>query len=124
MLLNAETSNNQYHDIRNLAGAKFSTGCAGADIAGIGCAVDTGQQLSWNDAKAKCESMGMTLPDQGTLMNIAAQRANNPTLPQSGAFWSSSVYSSISALYVPFADNSTGAGLGGKTISFGVLCVE
>ena len=62
---NAETSNNQYHDIRNLAGAKFTKGCAGADLAGIGCVVNVGQNLTLQAAKDKCASMGMTLPNKG-----------------------------------------------------------
>ena len=87
---NSETRDNKYNDIRNLFGAKFSKGCTGADLSGIGCVVNTGQLLDWYDAKAKCESLGMSLPDRDTLKNIVGQRRSNPDLPQLGWYWSSS----------------------------------
>ena len=123
MLLNAETSNNQYHDIRNLAAAKFTKGCAGIEISGIGCVIVTGQSLQWNDAKAKCESMGMTLPDRGTLKSLYNQKARNPTLPQSGWVWSSSEFSTEYAWGIGFHN---GFELYGHKFNhpYGVLCVE
>ena len=102
---NAETSNNKYHDIRNLAAARFK-GCAGADISGVGCVVNTGQQLAWQDAKDKCTSIGMTLPDRGTLKNIYNKKSSNPNLPQLGFVWSSSETSAVSAWAVDFGSSS------------------
>ena len=118
---NKETSDNKYNDIRNLFGAKFSKGCAGEDISGIGCVVNTGQSLKWQDAKDKCTSLGMTLPDKGTLKNIYNQKASNPNLPQSGYFWSSSYWGSGEAWYVFFSTGSVSHGL--DYFSHGVLCV-
>ena len=131
---NAETSNNVYHDIRNLTAARFN-GCGGTELSGIGCVVVVGTSYDpvseepftsndnyWAGAKKKCESLGMTLPDKGTLKNIAAQRRSNPNLPQTGLFWSSSAYNKWAVWVVSFEG-------GGETGSFkstqlGVLCVE
>ena len=118
---NKETSNNKYNDIRNLFAAKFTKGCAGEELSGLGCVVNTGQSLYWQDAKDKCTSLGMALPDRETLRNIAAQKANYPNLPQSGYFWSSSEYGQYGAWYVSFEGG--GAYSDGKLHKDGVLCV-
>ena len=119
---NKETSDNKYNDICNLFGAKFSKGCAGEDISGIGCVVNTGQKLGWQAAIDKCTSMGMTLPDKGTLENISAQRTSNPNLPQSGDYWSSSNFATIHAWFVPFYSSGK-ASTNTKGTVIGVLCV-
>ena len=119
---NKETSDNKYNDIRNLFGAKFSKGCAGEDISGIGCVVNTGQSLEWQDAKDKCTSMGMSLPDLVTLKNIAAKSASNPNLPQRDWFWSSKEISSIFAFHVNFPDGYNKSSF--KTSNSMVLCVR
>ena len=121
---NAETSNNQFHDIRNLTAARFTKGCAGVELPGIGCVVDTGQQLMWDDAKAKCESLGMILPDIGTLRkNIRPQRASNPNLPQSGSFWSSEEYAALNLIANFVSFDNGGYGPAHKLNLYGVLCV-
>ncbi len=97
---NKETSNNKYHDIRNLAAAKFTTGCEGEDISGVGCVVYPGLSLTWQGAKDKCESMGMTLPDLGTMQNIYSQKTNYPNLPQTGALWTTDMYYGVPKLLV------------------------
>ncbi len=117
---NAETSNNIYHDIRNLTAARFN-GCAGTKLSGIGCVVNVGQYLNYNDAKAKCESMGMAIPDKGTLKNIYNQKASNPDIPRYGWFWSSSDYDSSRVWYILFDSGIEGGGL--KTKTNGVICV-
>ena len=110
---NAETSNNVYHDIRNLTAARFSKGCTGVDLSGVGCVVYVGTSYDpvneppyssnyWAGAKKKCESLGMTLPDKGTLKNIYNQKARIPNLPQSRWFWSSSEDGSSFAWLVNF----------------------
>ena len=73
---NAETSNNKYHDIRNLAGAKFTKGCSGEDIPSVGCVVDLGQRLVWAEANAKCKSMGMELLDAGALRAVHSYKGS------------------------------------------------
>ena len=131
---NAETSNNVYHDIRNLTAARFTKGCAGTELSGIGCVVNVGTSYDpiseepytsnnnyWAGAKAKCESMGMTLPDKGTLKNIAAQKASNPNLPQSGYFWSSSESNTYYASGVNFFNGNENNYH--KNSPDGVLCV-
>ena len=119
---NSETRDGKYYDIRNLSAARFA-GCAGADIPGIGCAVDTGQQLIWQDAMDKCESLGMTLPDSGTLQSIAAQRNNYASLPKSGYFWTSVTASDPVYAYKVAISQGWAAGSykGGTN---GVICVE
>ncbi|MEE3417279.1 MAG: hypothetical protein VZR53_18220 [Prevotella sp.] len=120
---NSETRDNKYNDIRNLFAATFSKGCAGEDVSGIGCVVDTGQQLVWQDAKDKCTSLGMTLPDKGTLKNIASKGQSNPNLP-SGWLWSSSETDAYYAWVVYFASGSAGEGvLSKRSNQLGVLCV-
>ena len=118
---NKETSDNKYNDIRNLFAAKFSKGCAGEDISGLGCVVNTGQQLTWSDAKDKCSGMGMILPDKGTLKNIYNQKASNPNLPQSGWFWSPSEINADLAWVVSFGSGVESSGY--KPSQYGVLCV-
>ena len=121
---NKETSDNKYNDIRNLFGAKFSKGCTGTDLSGVGCVVDTGQQLPWQDAKDKCSGMGMILPDKGTLKNIASKKSSNPNLPQSGWFWSSSEDGAHYAWTVYFGNGHNGAENDYfKNLQHGVLCV-
>ena len=118
---NAETSNNVYHDIRNLTAARFTKGCAGTELSGIGCVVNTGQKLTWQAAKNKCTSLGMTLPDVGTLKNIATQKASNPNLPQSGWFFSSSEDGPYGASCVVF--DTGGVMRDGRLNLDWVLCV-
>ncbi len=121
---NSETRDNKYNDIRNLFAATFSKGCAGVELSGIGCVVDTSQALYWDDAKAKCESMGMTLPDKGTLKNIRDQKASNPNLPQSGWFWSSTEGGTNHAWVVNFGNTGIAPEANnGKNYLVGVLCV-
>ena len=140
---NAETSNNIYHDIRNLTAARFK-GCTGVDLAGIGCVVNVGtsydcvakgsaEQIKydpigpynnscWAGAQAKCASMGMSLPDKGTLKNIYNQKSSNPMLPQSGTFWSSTESGTYNAWRITFLTG--GEGSNRKDFhSDGVLCV-
>ncbi|MEE3349242.1 MAG: type II secretion system protein [Candidatus Gastranaerophilaceae bacterium] len=118
---NAETSNNVYHDIRNLTAARFTKGCAGIELSGVGCVVNVGQQLKYYDAEAKCTSMGMTLPDTGTLENIYNQKANNSNLPQTGWFWS---YSSSPSVWIFSFDSGTTCN-NDKSSGYkrGVICV-
>jgi len=123
---NAETSNNKYNDIRNLTAARFTKGCAGDDISGIGCVVNTGQSLKWQEAKDKCESIGMTLPDRGTLKNIYNKKASYPNIPQSGLYWSSSEFNSTYACTISFDsgyESISGTYGSYKGVSNGVLCV-
>ena len=122
---NKETSNNKYNDIRNLAGAKFSNGCTGADLSDIGCVVNTGQKLDWEAAKAKCQSLGMTLPDIGTLENIYNQKASNPNLPQAGNFWSSTRYPGLSSIakHIDFSSSQLFINSHGVGNNYDVLCI-
>ncbi len=103
---NKETSDNKYNDIRNLTAAKFTKGCAGLELSGVGCVVDTGQQLRWQEAKDKCRSMDTTLPSLGTLTNIYNQKGSNPTLPEYGWYWSSAEDDTTFARIFSFASGN------------------
>ncbi len=142
---NAETSNNQYHDIRNLTAARFTKGCSGTELDGVGCVVvvgtsydkiDTCNDSTWDNkgtantncadnywagAKAKCSSLGMSLPNFGVLQNIATQRNSNPNLPQSGFYWSSQQGNELRALTVNFAN--AGQFSSYKNNQHAILCV-
>ena len=131
---NAETSNNKYNDIRNLTAARFTKGCAGTELSGVGCVVNVGTSYDpvseapytsnnnyWAGAKKKCESLGMTLPDNGTLKNIYNQKSSSPNLPQSGWFWSSSERNTYVAWYVGFDNGDESRNT--KDGHGGVLCV-
>ena len=97
---NSEARNGKQYDIRSFKVAKFSKGCAGNDISGIGC-VYVSPSLSpikagsdemkkwdpkwttekvgnlaskdnyWAGAKKACEEQGMSLPDKSKLESLA-----------------------------------------------------
>lgn len=98
---NSETIDNKFHDIRSFKAARFSKGCAGIEVAGIGCVVNLGTSYDciseapytdnnncWAGAKKACDDIGMSLPDKGTLKNIYKKKSEYPDLPQSVDFWS------------------------------------
>ena len=96
---NSEARNGKQYDIRSFKVAKFSKGCAGNDISGIGCvyqlpsyspikagseemkkwdpkwtAENVGSWASydnyWAGAKKACDDIGMSLPDKSKLKSI------------------------------------------------------
>ncbi len=96
---NSEARNGKQYDIRSFKVAKFSKGCAGNDINGIGCVYQlpsyspikagsdemkkwdpnwTAEKLGhfakddnyWAGAKKACDDIGMTLPDRSKLKSI------------------------------------------------------
>ena len=115
---NSEARNGKQYDIRSFKVAKFSKGCAGVDVDGIGCVyqlpsyspIKAGSEEmdkwdpSWNKsnlasfdnywagAKKACDDIGMSLPDESKLRSIykAGQKDSSLGLPTSGYFWSSS----------------------------------
>ena len=97
---NSEARNGKQYDIRSFKVAKFSKGCAGNDINGIGCvyqlpsyspikagseemkkwdpkwtAENAGSFASddnyWAGAKKACDDIGMSLPDKSKLQSLA-----------------------------------------------------
>ena len=116
---NSEARNGKQYDIRSFKVAKFSKGCAGNTIDGIGCVYvppsyspikagsdemdkwdptwnKTGQPSEdnyWAGAKKACEEQGMSLPDSSKLANLARKTTAEKEqlgLPTSGYVWSSS----------------------------------
>ncbi len=97
---NSEARNGKQYDIRSFKVAKFSTGCPGKDINGIGCvyqlpsyspieaysyeinkwdpnwkAIKIGDWANygnyWAGAKKACDDIGMSLPDKSKLQSLA-----------------------------------------------------
>ena len=96
---NSEARNGKQYDIRSFKVAKFSKGCAGNDISGVGCvyvlpsyspikagsdemkkwdpnwtAEKVGSYASkdnyWAGAKKACDELGMSLPDKSKLYSL------------------------------------------------------
>lgn len=133
---NSETRDNKYYDIRSFKAARFSKGCAGLDIPGIGCVVDLGTSFEciseepytnndncWAGAKKACSDIGMSLPDLSTLRSLYNKKSEYPDLPQSGDFWTSSEadYTTYNAWKVEFYKG--GYACTAKKGGYGVLCV-
>ncbi|MEI3270753.1 MAG: type II secretion system protein [Candidatus Gastranaerophilaceae bacterium] len=97
---NSEARNGKQYDIRSFKVAKFSKGCAGNEIKGIGCVYQlpsyspikagseemkkwdpywTTEEVgiwasddnSWAGAKKACDDIGMSLPDKSKLQSLA-----------------------------------------------------
>ena len=115
---NSEARNGKQYDIRSFKVARFSKGCAGVDIDGIGCVYElpSYSPLKWNDseltkydpkwkqdkewwagrdnywagAKKACDDIEMSLPEINLLQKIYKKIIDNPNLglPTTGYFWS------------------------------------
>ena len=129
---NSEARNGKQYDIRSFKVAKFSKGCAGKEISGLGCV----QQLAsyspikagseemdkwdpnwnkteyasrdnyWAGAKKACDDIGMSLPDDSKLVSIykAGKKDSSLGLPTFGWFWGSSEYGTSEADRVSLND--------------------
>ena len=132
---NSEARNGKQYDIRSFKVAKFSKGCAGNDINGIGCVYQLssfspikagsdemdkydpkwnttswkGYDNYWAGAKKACDDIGMSLPDKSKLESLyqASQKDSSLGLPTTGWFWSSSEYDASYASHVHFATGNT-----------------
>ena len=147
---NSEARNGKQYDIRGFKVAKFSKGCAGNEIKGIGCVYQLpsfspikagsdemdkwdpnwnttswkGDDNYWAGAKKACDELGMSLPDKSKLQSIykAGKKDSSLGLPTSGWFWSSSEDSAYGAYFVYFSTGYSDRGM--KYNSNGkVLCV-
>ena len=148
---NSEARNGKQYDIRSFKVARFSTGCAGSDINGIGCVyvlpsfspIKAGSEEMekwdpkwnktsfasydnyWAGAKKACDDIGMSLPDKSKLQSLAKKTTAEKEqlgLPTSGWFWSSSENYANAAYGVDFDSGDTGSY--GKSYSYvRVLCV-
>ncbi|MEI3271374.1 MAG: hypothetical protein V8S20_08510 [Candidatus Gastranaerophilaceae bacterium] len=147
---NSEARNGKQYDIRSFKVAKFSKGCAGNEIKGIGCvyqlpsyspikagsdemkkwdpkydAAGYTDDNYWAGAKKACAELGMSLPDKSKLQSLAKKTTAEKEqlgLPNRGWFWSSSEYSAYTAYDVYF--NGGNARYGYKDLSnTRALCV-
>ena len=147
---NSEARNGKQYDIRSFKVAKFSKGCAGNDISGIGCVYQLpsyspikagsdemdkydpkwnttdwkGYDNYWAGAKKACDDIGMSLPDKSKLQSLYEQSKKDPSLglPTSGWFWSSSEFHATYAYFVTFLDGGTASYTKGYS-NTKVLCV-
>ncbi len=127
---NSEARNGKQYDIRSFKVAKFSKGCAGKEIKGVGCVYQlpsyspvkarsedmdkwdpnwknsgySSNDNYWAGAKKACDDIGMSLPDKSKLQSLyqASQKDSSLGLPTSGLFWSSSEYTAYGAYRVNF----------------------
>ena len=130
---NSETRNGKQYDVRSFKVAKFSKGCAGNDINGVGCVYqlpsyspikDGSEDIKkydykwgkgwgdnyWAGAKKACNELGMSIPDKSTLQSLSKKTTAEKQqlgLPISGCFWSSSEDGNDRAYCVGF-DNGGG----------------
>jgi len=147
---NSEARNGKQYDIRSFKVAKFSKGCAGNNISGIGCVYQlpsyspikagsdemkkwdpkwnksgyTIYDNYWAGAKKACDELGMSLPDRSKLLSLykASQKDSSLGLPTSDWFWSSSEDSTKYVYYVGFSNGDTSNSSKSDSI-FKVLCV-
>ena len=134
---NSEARNGKQYDIRSFKVAKFSKGCAGNEIKGIGCVYelpsyssldttkeenkkyDSYQRYSnaWAGAKKACDDIGMSLPELSKLQSLYKAR-----LLSYGWYWSSSESNSdnSAAYYMSYPGHT---GLTDKGYQGKVLCV-
>ena len=130
---NSEARNGKQYDIRSFKVARFSKGCAGNDINGIGCvywlqsfspikagtddmkkwdpeyynATGYTKDNYWAGAKKACDDIGMSLPELSKLQSIAklpVAEKQQHGIPYVGWFWSSSSDYVGYAYYVNFAN--------------------
>ena len=132
---NSEARNGKQYDIRSFKVAKFSKGCAGNEIKGVGCVYvlpsyspikggseemkkwdpkyDAGGYTDdnyWAGAKKACDDVGMSLPDKSTLRSLAWKTTAEKEqlgLPNRGWFWSSSAGLAHDVYLVDFRDGDT-----------------
>ena len=147
---NSEARNGKQYDIRSFKVAKFSKGCAGNEIKGVGCVYQlpsyspikagTDDMKKWDPkfdaygyscdnywagAKKACDDIGMSLPDKSKLKSLAKKTTAEKEqlgLPTSDWFWSSSEDRDYIVLDVAF---NSGIAYGNyKNSSYAkVLCV-
>ena len=148
---NSEARNGKQYDIRSFKVARFSKGCAGNDINGIGCvyvppsyspikagtddmkkwdpkydAAGYTDDNYWAGAKKACDDIGMSLPDKSKLQSLAKKTTAEKEqlgLPTSGWFWFSWEYGADRAYLM---DSYGNWGFGDKDSSNSgvkVLCV-
>ena len=148
---NSEARNGKQYDIRSFKVARFSKGCAGNDINGIGCvyvppsyspikagtddmkkwdpkydAAGYTDDNYWAGAKKACDDIGMSLPDLSKLRSIVElpiAEKKQLGLPTYGWFWFSWEYGADRAYLM---DSYGNWGFGDKDSSNSgvkVLCV-
>ena len=148
---NSETRNGKQYDIRSFKVARFSDGCPGKKVSGVGCVYvlpsyspikagsdnmkkydpkydATGRTSDnyWAGAKKACDDIGMNMPNESTLQSLAKKTTTEKVklgLPTSDWFWSSLEYFAYDAYTVYFGDGYT-SGYSKTLSNRRVLCVD
>ena len=132
---NSETINNKYHDIRSFKVAKFSKGCAGLDVDGVGCIVILGSSFEcinetpyakncWAGAKKACSDIGMSLPSQSDCTKIYSKKKNYSELSQlNDKFWEVEEMSKNSAYLCNFSKGYTNGHDYKKDTVYKTMCI-
>ena len=127
---NSEARNGKQYDIRSFKVARFSKGCAGVDVNGIGCVYQLPSYSPikagsadmrkwdlkwakdsywskvdnyWAGAKKACDELGMSLPDKSKLQSFAKKTIAEKEqlgLSTSDYVWSSSERDDVDIAYV------------------------
>ena len=133
--LNSEARNGKQYDIRSFKVARFSDGCPGSKINGLGCvyklpsytAMDrNGEDIKywdptwyksgyshrdnwWAGARKACDDLGLELPDKSKLESLYQKSKSDPEsgLPKNGWYYSSSEYNITCAWYMNFSSGET-----------------
>ena len=140
---NSETRNGKQYDIRSFKVAKFSKGCAGFEVSGVGCVyvlpsyspikagseeMDkwdpkwntskyAGNDNYWAGAKKACDELGMSLPSTSTLYSIWKLYRSSI----GGAFWTEEEDGAGYAEYITFYYFNSFSGA--KIYDYDALCV-
>ena len=148
---NSEARNGKQYDIRSFKVAKFSTGCPGKDIDGIGCIYripsyspikagseemdkwdpkwnttsSKGKDNYWAGAKKACDELGMSLPDKSKLYSIreASMKDSSLGLSPYSWFWLSSESDATFSYVMFFAYGGSTYYANKDYSSYEVLCV-
>lgn len=82
--------------------------------------------MSWNDAKAKCESIGMRLPARNELLEVFRSSRKDEWLQTAGYYWSSEEKTSERAcsIYFTWIWTSIACLYEGTKDSYGVRCIR
>ena len=132
---NSEARDGKQYDIRSFKVARFSDGCPGKKVNGIGCVYvlpsyspikDSAEMDKWDPkwnttsyagydnywagAKKACDDIGMSLPDKSRLQSLYRAGKKDPSLGLQtyGWFWSSSENGADFAYVVIFNGGDTG----------------
>ena len=149
---NSEARNGKQYDVRSFKVAKFSTGCAGNEIKGVGCVYQlpsyspikarseemdkwdpnwnktefASRDNYWAGAKKACDDIGMSLPATSKLQSLGREttaKKEQLGLPTDDWFWSGEEFYLSRANSVTMYHGQTATGYKSDGYNIKVLCV-